>query len=486
MHPCTQSPMRAALLLAAVAATNFTPILAGRVQHPSLTQSAQDVTRAESIKAVFRGAYADYKTYAFPDDSLLPLTKSSENDFGGWGATVVDSISTALLMNETAMADEMIQHMTTAVDFDKTDADSISLFETNIRFLGGLLSAYELTGKTNAGLLAQATKVGDHLMRGWVGDNPIPYNKLQNWTAGVDPNTTTRAIIAEAGTLLIEFGTLSRHTGNQTYLEYADKSMTAIVNTAKPFPGLPGQEIDPVTGQTTFAYITWGGGTDSGFEYEIKWPYLQGNASSIYVEEFQDAIRSSVEHLLVKPDYHPELTFLADYYGDAGGVIPRFSHLGCFAGGTWILGGKLLDNDDTFKYGLDLAKSCGETYRRTITGIGPESFVFAINNGSTNGVTISDPAGFKERGFDYDSTAYIHRPEVIESLFYAYRTTGDRAYQEYIWDAWTNITSRTKAPAAYAGLQEVNNTKSDFYDIFESFAIAELMKYTYLTFADPK
>ena len=70
-------------------------------------------------------------------------------------------------------------------------------------------------------------------------------------------------------------------------------------------------------------------------------------------------------------------------YTASSGQIPRWSHLGCFAGGNWILGGRLLRNDGIVQYGLELAESCINTYTSSASGIGPESFVFKTQSGSS-------------------------------------------------------------------------------------------------------
>lgn len=78
-----------------------------------------------------------------------------------------------------------------------------AVFETNIRYVGGLISAYELGGKSNQKLIDQAKIVGDHLLSAWVGDNDLPYNTLFNWDNFGAPNVSTGAIIAETGTLVL-------------------------------------------------------------------------------------------------------------------------------------------------------------------------------------------------------------------------------------------------------------------------------------------
>jgi len=208
---------------------------------------------------------------------------------------------------------------------------------------------------------------------------------------------------------------------------------------------------------------------DSFFEYLLKYGQLIGSTQT-YIPTWVDTIKSSISHLLTKAGQtQADETYLSDYNGQ---VIPQFSHLGCFAPGNWILGGKLLGSDGVFQYGLALAAGCINTYTSSVTGIGPESFVFKTTSGGTNQVTIDDPAFYEKNGFNYGSVDYVLRPEVLESVFYAYRTTGDSHWQDLAWAAFNNIQKYCKAPAALAGIVAVNDTQTQQYDDSESFLYA--------------
>lgn len=292
-----------ALLLTANIAHAATPL----VQASNLTQTALSKQRALAIKKSFQSSYYTYRKYAGHNDSLEPLSLQGVNDFGGFGATPIDALSTAIIMNDTAITNALIDFATRGTDFTKTNAKTLSLFETNIRYLGGLLSAYELSGKTHPNLVKQAKIVGDHLLTGWVGNNDIPYNTLMNWNTYGAPDTSTGAIIAEAGTLLLEMSKLSKYTKNSTYLDHAERSMKAVINSPAVFPGLYGQGINPVTNVPTDGYVTWGGGSDSFFEYLIKYAYMVGDSSSTYATTWIKSVQSSISNLLVKPYQHDEL-----------------------------------------------------------------------------------------------------------------------------------------------------------------------------------
>ncbi|PWN50588.1 seven-hairpin glycosidase [Violaceomyces palustris] len=458
-----------------------------QIQSPNLSQSPTSKQRADAVKKAYVDSYNDYKKYALGYDALAPVSKKGVNYLGGWGATVVDSLTTSYVMGLQDLFQEAVD-FTKRIDFTKTEQSTISLFETNIRYLGGMLSAFELGGKKETKLVDQAKIVGDHLLKGWVGVNDLPFNTL-HWNNDGQPDTNSKPGIAEAGTLLIEFDRLSKYTGDPKYLQYAEKAMKAIINSKPVFPGLYAQNYDASTNQASNDYVTWGGGSDSFFEYLVKYAYLVGSDSSQpYLPTWVDSVKSSIRNLITSPQGtdRKDLKYLTDYSASNGGNLPRFSHLGCFVGGNWLLGSKMLGGYQPFQtYGLDLVESCYNTYNSSTTGIGPETFVFIGEKGGTNGVNVKDYNFYGKNGFDYEVEQYILRPEVLESVFYAYRITGDQRWQDLSWKAFQSILKYCKAPAALSSIDSVKSSKPNLLDDSESFLYAETFKYIYLTFADP-
>lgn len=371
-------------------------------------------------------------------------------------------------------------------DYSKTDADTVSIFETNIRHVGGLLSSYELGGKKEPRLIDQAKVVVDKLMYGWINGNDLPYNTLGYWNSLPTPqDTKDGAIIAETGTLIIEFDRLSKYTGNNTYRDFAAKAMKATIDApGLPFPGLNPQGIDPKTGKPIDDYVTWGGGSDSFFEYQIKYAQLVGS-QQVYLPAWVKAVTSSIQHLLTKASgTSKDLTYLGDYSKQRGGLLPRGSHLECFVGGNWMLGGTLLGDNQIFQFGLDLTRSCINTYLSGATGIGPEGFRYASLQ--SDKVNITDQAFYQKNGFDYTSKPYVLRPEVVESVFYAYRLTGDKYWQQVAWKAFNALEKYCSTDTAWTSLEDVSNPNTKQIDDSESFLYAELYKYLYLTFDSSK
>ncbi|CAG8559883.1 17631_t:CDS:2, partial [Racocetra fulgida] len=99
--------------------------------------------RRNSIKNGFLHAWNGYSTYAWGYDMLQPVTNSSKNNFNGWGVTIIDALDTMWIMGLKAEFNQS-RDFVKNLNFTKT-TNNINVFETIIRYLGGLLSAYELS-----------------------------------------------------------------------------------------------------------------------------------------------------------------------------------------------------------------------------------------------------------------------------------------------------------------------------------------------------
>lgn len=112
------------------------------------------------------------------------------------------------------------------------DLDSrVQVFETTIRILGGLISAHLFASDAKFGfkldwytdeLLVMAADVGDRLMPAFASDSGIPHPRV-NLRYGLNNDAVFEQCIAGAGTLLLEFGMLSRLSGDPKYEQAARK-----------------------------------------------------------------------------------------------------------------------------------------------------------------------------------------------------------------------------------------------------------------------
>ncbi|KAG6041194.1 hypothetical protein E4U41_005684 [Claviceps citrina] len=482
----------------AMAALLLSPVLgAGPV--PWIKRAPQaDTARASEVKEAFRTAWAGYYEHAFPHDTLMPISVKSNDDRNAWGVTAIDALSTAIVMGESTTVNQILEYVPT-IDFTTTkEANSpISLFESNIRYLGGLLSGYDLLKgpaknlvhdgnfKLVDALLHQARTLADSLSIAFDTPTGIPIGN-------VFLNPTRRANVGEEtngpagfGTLVLEWTRLSDLTGNKTYAQLVQEAQKYLVEpTGVPqgYPGLVGLTVNITNGQFNDNYGSWGAGVDSFYEYLIKMYLYDPTEFAQYKDKWVLAADSTIKYLASHPTSRKDLTFLAAYNGK--NLIPSSQHLASFAGGNFILGGVLLNEPKYIDFGLTLADSYYQTYRETASRIGPEVFSWVIAGNDDPAPPAQDADFYAKAGFWATSKNYVLRPETIESLYYAYRVTGDRKYQDMAWEAFVAIRDRCRAGVGFSGLSDVtvqDGGQKDDYQ--ESFFLAETLKYSYLIFA---
>lgn len=100
--------------------------------------------RQTAVVNAIKHAWKGYKDFAWGKDELLPITKSGSNRPFGLGMTIVDCLDTLWLAGLQDEFDEARNWVTRSMNI-ATNKVTVSLFETNIRVLGGLLSAYHLS-----------------------------------------------------------------------------------------------------------------------------------------------------------------------------------------------------------------------------------------------------------------------------------------------------------------------------------------------------
>src|SRR5438093_2293109 len=226
-------------------------------------QSANRAKLAAEVRAEFLHAWNGYKKYAWGHDDLKPLSRT----FHDWYAepllmTPVDALDTMILMGLSDEAKTTREYIATHLSFDK-DID-VQNFEITIRLLGGLLSSYEMTGDKR--LLNLAEELGNRLLPVFESPTGLPYRYVNLRTGKVRGNLTNPA---EAGTLLIEFGTLAKLTRKQIFYDKAKRALVEIYKRHSPI-GLVGTWINVESGQWTDTDSHISGAIDSYYEYLLK------------------------------------------------------------------------------------------------------------------------------------------------------------------------------------------------------------------------
>lgn len=225
-----------------------------RLRHPVLGTRAESTepqspvrAQREKIKEMMQFAWQNYRHYAMGKNELRPLTRDGYQGsiFGGLsGATVIDSLDTLYLMElkeEFQEAKAWVEN-----DFHLNVTGEASLFEVNIRYVGGLLSAFYLTGEEV--FRVKAIQLGEKLLPAFNTPTGIPKGvvnfKSGNWGWAT---TGGSSILAEFGSLHLEFLHLTQLSGNRVFAEKVRRIRRVLREMKKPF-GLYPNFLSPVTG----------------------------------------------------------------------------------------------------------------------------------------------------------------------------------------------------------------------------------------------
>ena len=428
---------------AAGTATTHTVVHVAPEAQRRLDANGADAVMAERVQAEFLHGWRCYRQYAWGRDALKPLSNTGSD----WYAqsllmTPVDALDTLLVMGSTEEADAARELIATQLSFDK-DLD-VKHFEIVIRLLGGLLSGYQMTG--DARLLTLADDLGTRLLPAFDSPTGLPYvtvNLRTGKTSGTESNP------AESGTLLLEYGTLARLTGKQVYWDKAWRALEATYAMRSPI-GLVGERFDVDTGQWTQTRTHVGARIDSYYEY--LWKCWQLFAEPRCKTMWDTHIAALNTHVADEVDG-------ALWYGHVdmatgARIAPRFGALDAFFPGLLAVSGD-----------LDRATRLQHS---------------AFSMWQAHGI---EPEVLDYRARAVVSPGYPLRPEIVESAWYLYRLTGDRAWRDMGRTMFEDFVRHTRTPSGFAALANVVTKEKK--DDMESFVLAETFKYFYLLYADP-
>ncbi|KAF2709209.1 glycoside hydrolase family 47 protein [Pleomassaria siparia CBS 279.74] len=451
--------------------------------------------RLAAVKAAFTRCWASYKDRAWLKDELTPVSGSSKTTFGGWGATLVDSLDTLWIMD---LKQEFEEAVSAVVEVDFKPDGVINMFETTIRYLGGLLSAYDLTDCKDSRLLSKAIELGDMIYASFDTPNRMPITRWDSAKASKGQNQTAAAsgIIAELASFSLEFTRLSQLTGDMRYYDAVTRVTNVLADQQMKtnIPGLWPVGIDVETPDLTQdTQFSLGAMADSAYEYLGKtYQLLHGTKAAFqYKNMYNAAMDAVIRHMLFRPMVPDEADILMPTTVRASSPKSvhqdhTAQHLVCFVGGMLALGGRLFENETHVEYGRRVTDACVWSYQNAPNGIMPE--MFSMPSCPSHTPCVYDAT--KEQvhpGFTSVSDArYILRPEAIESVFYMYRITGDPLYQDIAWEMFQAIDSKSRTDFANAAIRNVMaDGEGEKEDSMESFWLAETLKYFYLMFCEP-
>ncbi|KAF2862136.1 glycoside hydrolase family 47 protein [Piedraia hortae CBS 480.64] len=465
-----------------------------------------DKQRLDKIREATQWAWNGYRNKGWGADEIKPVSGGVKNLFNGWGATLVDSLDTLWIMDMKKEFDEAVEQVKN-IDFTTTKRSDIPLFETTIRYLGGLIGAYDVTGRQQqyAVLLHKAVELADVLYSAFDTPNRMPqtYYRWRPAFASQPHRAGYRVILAELGSLSLEFTRLAQLTGEPKYYDAVQRITDALEewqNNTR-IPGMWPINVDASgcekpaqihglgsaskSGDETFSL---GAMSDSTYEYLPKEYLLLGGKMDQYKKMYERAADVAKKYVLFRPMTPDNVDILFSgvlYVGvnitDDSYIyqhVPEAEHLSCFAGGMFAMGGKIFNRPEEVEIGAKLTNGCVWAYNVSQTGIMPEKFLTVRCSDS------KDCPWDEKKYWAALDPKYILRPEAIESVFYMFRITGNEYWREVGWNMFVAIDTHTRTSLAHSAVKDVTMKTTAFEDSMESFWIAETLKYFYLLFED--
>uniref|UniRef100_A0A8C1HCB7 alpha-1,2-Mannosidase n=1 Tax=Cyprinus carpio carpio TaxID=630221 RepID=A0A8C1HCB7_CYPCA len=406
--------------------------------------------------------------HAYPADELMPLTcrgrvrglEPSRGDIddalGKFSLTLIDTLDTLALLNKTVEFEEAVRRVVADVRLDNDIV--VSVFETNIRVLGGLLGGHSMAVMLKESgrmvwyqdeLLHMAKDLGLRLLPAFNTSSGLPYPRV-NLRYGVRgpetrTGTETDTCTACAGTIILEFAALSRFTGDPTFEAHARRALDFLWEKRQRHSNLVGTTINIHSGEWVRRDSGVGAGIDSYYEYLMKAYILLGDDR--FLQRFNTHYASIMKYISQPPlllDVHIHKPLLP--------ARTWMDSLLAFFPGLQVLKGDIQPAIETHEMLYQVTKKHNFL---------PEAFT---------------------TDFRVHWAQHPLRPEFAESTYFLYKATRDPYYLEVGRTILENLNRFARVPCGFAAMKDVRTGSHE--DRMDSFFLAEMFKYLFLLFAE--
>uniref|UniRef100_A0A8C1P2M7 alpha-1,2-Mannosidase n=1 Tax=Cyprinus carpio TaxID=7962 RepID=A0A8C1P2M7_CYPCA len=420
------------------------------------------------VLEMFDHAYQNYMDHAYPADELMPLTcrgrvrglEPSRGDIddalGKFSLTLIDTLDTLALLNKTVEFEEAVRRVVADVRLDNDIV--VSVFETNIRVLGGLLGGHSMAVMLKESgrmvwyqdeLLHMAKDLGLRLLPAFNTSSGLPYPRV-NLRYGVRgpetrTGTETDTCTACAGTIILEFAALSRFTGDPTFEAHARRALDFLWEKRQRHSNLVGTTINIHSGEWVRRDSGVGAGIDSYYEYLMKAYILLGDDR--FLQRFNTHYASIMKYISQPPlllDVHIHKPLLP--------ARTWMDSLLAFFPGLQVLKGDIQPAIETHEMLYQVTKKHNFL---------PEAFT---------------------TDFRVHWAQHPLRPEFAESTYFLYKATRDPYYLEVGRTILENLNRFARVPCGFAAMKDVRTGSHE--DRMDSFFLAEMFKYLFLLFAE--
>ncbi|XP_036376858.1 ER degradation-enhancing alpha-mannosidase-like protein 3 isoform X1 [Megalops cyprinoides] len=421
------------------------------------------------VVEMFDHAYQNYMDHAYPADELMPLTcrgrvrglEPSRGDvddaLGKFSLTLVDTLDTLALLNKTTEFEAAVRRVLSDVRLDNDVV--VSVFETNIRVLGGLLGGHSMAVMLRERghhmlwyqdeLLHMAKELGLRLLPAFNTSSGLPYPRvnLRHGVRGPETRTGTETdtCTACAGTIILEFAALSRFTGDPVFEVHARRALDFLWEKRQRHSNLVGTTINIHSGEWVRRESGVGAGIDSYYEYLLKAYILLGD--DLFLQRFNIHYASIMKYISQPPlllDVHIHKPLLP--------ARTWMDSLLAFFPGLQVLKGDIRPAIETHEMLYQVTKKHNFL---------PEAFT---------------------TDFHVHWAQHPLRPEFAESTYFLYKATRDPYYLEVGRSVLENLNRFARVPCGFAAMKDVRTGSHE--DRMDSFFLAEMFKYLFLLFAE--
>lgn len=421
------------------------------------------------VVEMFDHAYQNYMDHAYPADELMPLTcrgrvrglEPSRGDvddaLGKFSLTLIDTLDTLVLLNKTEEFEEAVKRVLKDVRLDNDIV--VSVFETNIRVLGGLLGGHSMAVMLKERgehmlwyqdeLLNMAKDLGIRLLPAFNTSSGLPYPRvnLRHGVQGPETRTGTETdtCTACAGTIILEFAALSRFTGDPIFEAHARRALDFLWEKRQRNSNLVGTTINIHSGEWVRRDSGVGAGIDSYYEYLLKAYVLLGDDQ--FLQRFNVHYASIMKYISQPPlllDVHIHKPLLP--------ARTWMDSLLAFFPGLQVLKGDIRPAIETHEMLYQVTKKHNFL---------PEAFT---------------------TDFRVHWAQHPLRPEFAESTYFLYKATRDPYYLDVGRTVLENLNRFARVPCGFAAMKDVRTGSHE--DRMDSFFLAEMFKYLFLLFAE--
>jgi len=404
---------------------------------------------AAQVRDEFLHAWHGYKYIAWGDDEYRPLSGKPSNFFlenHSFGLSIIEAMDTLYVMGLDDELESCLAWLRSRLDFD-VDGD-VQMFEAVIRMVAGLLTGYYATRERF--LVEGARDLADRLLVCFTkSPTGAPYRYANLKTGAVrEPHV----VLAEIGSNVLEFGDLTRLTGQPKYVQASMKAYEAVIAKRSSLDLLgttfdieQGEFIDtddvaPDEPVDSFYEYLWGGWQMLGLRQARDWYRMLTDAIVKYkVTRVQGNLWfKTVNYKTGEPTGDTTTSELAAFYAE---LVAK--------GGNRDVGAAFYDSWTAAldKYGLI-----------------PEVINYTD-------LSIVSPRHWL-------------RPEYPNSSFDLWFLTKDPKYRATAYRYFQALHQNCRTPRGYTVLTDVRTRPMTQGDYFPAYSFSENFKYLYLMFAE--